>query len=145
MGMLDPLEGKDVEGRVGSLELGEDLGRFRSRGQVLRDLVIASILVPDAVAAIVWMSPPVAAMATAVAGLLVYCLVAFFVRARPNHDHIGHVAGTIGNPFRISDDANRALLLIAVILAPGRYASVSLVDGIRLLRNGQLPHERLLG
>jgi hypothetical protein len=146
MDPLDLIEGKDAERRVGTLSIGDDAAaRFRSRGQVLRDLVIAALLVPAAVAAIAWQSPSVAVTAVGVAVCLAYCVVAFFVRARPNHDHIGPVAGTFDHPFRFSDDANRALMAGAVILAPGRYVSVSLVDGIRLLKSGKLPHQRLLG
>jgi hypothetical protein len=140
--MLETSE--DFQQRVGTVDLGERLD-FRSRGQVRRDFVLALLLALGFVAASVWLSlPDVGAACIAIAVFAAYCSLAYFVRVRPNHDEMGAVGGLIDNPLRGSDGANRGLVQLALALAVGRFVSTGLVDGIRLLRRGQLPHERFL-
>ncbi|WP_266213722.1 hypothetical protein [Paraliomyxa miuraensis] len=60
--------------------------------------------------------------------LLAYLLVAYFIRPRPDFDNIGWLGGLIDNPFRYSDDINRFLMFLMVVLLPGRFVSDSLVE-----------------
>jgi len=66
------------------------------------------------------------------------------VRVRPNHDELGLGGGIVDNPLRMSDGANRFLVQVAVFLALGRFISFGLVDGLRLIRRGQLPQDQFL-
>lgn len=61
-------------------------------------------------------------------GIAVYLLVSYFVRPRPDTSNVGFARGLIDHPFRWSDDFNRALVLLRVLLAPGRFAVGSLRD-----------------
>lgn len=131
--------------RVGTIEGGPELV-FRTRGEVMVRGVVAVTLVGVFVAgarALVALSPwPTwATVAAAVAGLTLYCSIGFFLRPRPNHDEL---SSPFGNPFRLSDDVNGALLTLLIVLAPARFVSVSLVDGALLLTRGQLPQERYI-
>src|ERR1041385_7067636 len=49
----------------------------------------------------------------------VYCAVAFWITPRPDYSSVGWAGGWIDNPFRWSDDANRALVVTLIILWPG--------------------------
>jgi hypothetical protein len=61
--------------------------------------------------------------------LALYILVGHSVTAKPDYTNIGWLGGVIDNPFRISDDYNRWLVLIEVILLPGKLMAYSLVMG----------------
>ncbi len=56
-------------------------------------------------------------------GIVIYCTIAFFVVPHPDYDNIGWLGGLIDHPFRYSDDINRFLIFLAVILYPGRFIS----------------------
>ena len=130
--------------RTGRVEVGVTLG-FRSRGEVIRDLVLAVLLIVAFVGFTLWSTWPSPGKAcVAILVFAVYCTIAYFVRARPNHDELGAAAGVLGHPLRRSDNVNRYLLNLAFTLALGRFISIGLVDGIRLLKHGQLPHDRLM-
>jgi hypothetical protein len=130
--------------RVGRVDVGASLD-FRSRGQVLRDFVLAIVLLIAFVALTLWWSwPSLASIGAALVAFTAYCAIAYFLRLRPNHEEIGLVGGLADHPFRWSDGVNRWLMNLVIALAPGRFIAVGLVDGLRLLARGQLPHERLM-
>jgi hypothetical protein len=127
--------------RAGRVELGAGLD-FRSRGQVLRDFVLAMVLLIASVGLVIWsLEPSVAGVFIGLIALTAYCAGAFFLRVRPNHDEMGMAGILLEHPLRRSDDFNRSLVNLALLVAPGRYVSHGLVDGVRLLRTGKLPQD----
>lgn len=69
--------------------------------------------------------------------LLFYSCVAYFVHPEPDHSNMGWLGGLMDHPFRYSDDVNRFLLALSIVLAPGRFWSESLVDLVRLVRHAK--------
>ncbi|MBL9133391.1 MAG: hypothetical protein JNG86_19425 [Verrucomicrobiaceae bacterium] len=69
--------------------------------------------------------------------LLFYSCVAYFVHPEPDHSNMGWLGGLMDHPFRFSDDVNRFLLALSILLAPGRFWSESLVDLFRLVRHAK--------
>lgn len=65
--------------------------------------------------------------------LAAYLLVAYFVRPRPDTTNIGWAGGLIDHPFRWSDDFNRGLLFLRVLLWPGRFAVSATRDMLGLI------------
>ena len=61
----------------------------------------------------------------ALAALAVYLLVAILVRPNPDLHDLGYMNGMVDNPFRISDDMNRALWIFKLALWPGRFVGES--------------------
>lgn len=59
--------------------------------------------------------------------LILYSLISHSVTATPDYTNVGWLGGVIDNPFRISDDYNRLLVYIQVILLPGKLIAYSLV------------------
>jgi hypothetical protein len=143
---LDLLEKRErAAERIGTVEVGEDLAHFRSRGEVLRDFVVALLVSLALLAAIAWWAwPDPAAVALRLVAAVAYGTFAFVVRFRPNHDHLGAGGGLLDHPFRYSDDVNRGLLGLAVLFAPGRFLATGLVHGMHYLTTGELPQERLM-
>lgn len=67
--------------------------------------------------------------------LALYILTGHFVTAKPNYTNVGWLGGVIDNPFRISDDYNRWLVFIEVILLPGKLMAYSLIMSWLLVRH----------
>lgn len=63
--------------------------------------------------------------------LVIYLLLAFAVRIQPDYDNLGWVPFVINNPFRLSDNFNRFLVILTILFAPGKYISRSLVEFYR--------------
>lgn len=61
-----------------------------------------------------------------------YLLVAFLLRPRPDENNLGWAWGLIDHPFRWSDDMNRLLFWLRVVLWPGRFGVAAVRDVLRL-------------
>ena len=59
--------------------------------------------------------------------LIIYLLVASFIRIKPDYDNLGWVPFLINNPFRFSDNINRFLVVLEILFMPGKYISKSIV------------------
>lgn len=66
---------------------------------------------------------------------LVYLFLAYRYKPVYESSNMGWLGGVIDNPFRISDDYNRMLLFLKLLLFPGRFVSIALVDFYRLMKN----------
>ena len=62
-----------------------------------------------------------------------YLLIARFVRPEPEMDNLGWLGGLVDDPFHYSDDINRFLLFLLIVLAPGRLIARWLAGGLRLV------------
>ena len=62
-----------------------------------------------------------------------YIIAGLNVHPSPDTSNLGWAGGLFNDPFRISDDINRSLLLFAVFLAPGRFAGEAIADMAHLL------------
>lgn len=72
---------------------------------------------------------PALQSAAVIAGvILIYSGLAFFIRPEPNIDNLGYCGGGMNDPTKISDDINRGLLDLHMVLGPGRFASETLLD-----------------
>jgi len=66
-------------------------------------------------------------------GLVVYVLAGHFVRVEPDMEDLGLFGGLVDNPLSLSDDYNRFLVFLQVVLLPGRLIAASLLGLGRLL------------
>jgi hypothetical protein len=108
-------------------------GRDRRQGSpaaVLASLVLAAGLLG------LWLYVLFAVMHAgllALVGTAVYLLVAYVVHPHPELANVGWLGGLFDHPFRYSDDVNRLLVFLVVVLWPGRFVAESLVATARLL------------
>lgn len=56
-----------------------------------------------------------------------YLLIGYVVRPEPDRHNLGWGGGLFDNPFRWSDDLNRTMLWIMLVLWPGRFVAESLI------------------
>jgi hypothetical protein len=68
---------------------------------------------------------------------VVYLMVGYFVRPEPDTSNLGWCGGLMDNPFRYSDDINRFLLFLQVVLLPGRFIAQSLSRSVELLQHAR--------
>ena len=64
----------------------------------------------------------------------VYIFAGYHINPQPNSDNYGWAGGLIDNPFRISDDINRFLLSLRIILYPGRMFGVFIKQFVEMMR-----------
>jgi len=65
----------------------------------------------------------------------VYILAGYYFHPKSNSSNYGWMGGLMDNPFRISDDINRALLTFKIILYPGRMLGTFIAQFLDLLFN----------
>lgn len=66
--------------------------------------------------------------------MIVYSVAGYFIIPRPDYSNVGWLGGLINNPFRISDNINRMLVFILIILMPGRLISTTVLSWIVLFK-----------
>jgi hypothetical protein len=67
--------------------------------------------------------------------VLIYSLLGFYIHPKHDPKNMGLAGGLINHPFRYSDDINRSLFFLKVILWPGRFMSISIRDFYSLIKN----------
>lgn len=68
-------------------------------------------------------------------GLFIYLLISLFINIKPDYDNLGWVPFLINNPFRFSDNINRFLVILNLLLNPGKFISKSIVEFFRYLKD----------
>ena len=121
-------------GPIGTVETGApDPGHWHPRLVVARG-ILGTLVLGLAVGGLISVTDSVVQATLALGSLGVYCFVAYHITPHPDYANVGWLRGLVNNPFRISDDLNRWLVLLRVLLWPGRFVTVSLRDLGWLLR-----------
>ncbi|MCI0361564.1 MAG: hypothetical protein L0211_24025 [Planctomycetaceae bacterium] len=60
--------------------------------------------------------------------MIVYTAIAFFVRPEANGDNMGWLGGSYNDPTQYSDNINRFLWKLHMLLGPGRFTAETLLD-----------------
>jgi len=123
--------GESVDpGSRGTVELGGAHAPCQSRTLILLRFWFVVLLLPVAwgvaVCSIPW--PPLEAAAVVVGGTFIYVALAYLIQPEPSWDNMGVCGGLIDHPGRWSDDWNRFLVQLAIVLGPGRFIAESLLD-----------------
>lgn len=107
-------------------------------GFVLGGLAISAALIGVEVYlfATLWPSMPRRGWAIVLGGTIGYVLISAIVNVNPDHSDMGYFGGMMNNPFRISDDINRFLLWLQIMLMPGKLIAWSVASGLRLFLAG---------
>lgn len=64
----------------------------------------------------------------------VYILLGYILSPNPDTDNLGWGGFMFDNPFAISDDINRSLLWLKILLMPGRLLGLGIFGIFRLMR-----------
>lgn len=79
-----------------------------------------------------WLPMWKATLAT-IGSLLIYIGIAFFFRPEANTDNMGWGGGFGNDPFQYSDNINRFLFKLHMLLGPGRFAAETMLDSCALI------------
>ena len=63
--------------------------------------------------------------------LLIYLIIAYNVNPKPRMDKLGMLGGLIDHPFKYTDDINRTMLFLKIVLFPGRIIGTPIVELIK--------------
>lgn len=66
--------------------------------------------------------------------MVAYSITSYFISPKPDYSNVGWFGGVFDNPFKISDDINRMMVFIMVILLPGRLISTTVVSWIEYFK-----------
>jgi len=122
-------------GPVGTVEAGTRNREVPSREEVWVYFIISTILLGLWCYYVVWTEQIGASILLRAALTVIYLAVAYFVHPVPDESNLGWFGGLINNPFRVTDDVNRFLQGLMILLWPGRFVAESFVDMARLKRN----------
>ena len=122
-------------GPVGELHVGQRLREDPSRGEALAYGATAVALLALVYAAIFagrggGQGEHIAAFAV-VAGI--YLALGYTVHPDPDVSNLGWLGGLVNDPIHYTDNVNRQLLTLLVVLLPGRFLAESLVDMVGLV------------
>ena len=139
MSLLEWLGETFDPGDIGSVEMGNRWRRSRPRIIVLTCLFLSCVLLGLCLYAI-WglfglQSPEEFGIAAAV--MLAYLAIAYWVHPQPDTENLGWFGMFFDHPFRYSDDLNRLLLFLLIVLSPGRFVAESIVDSVQLVRHAR--------
>ena len=67
--------------------------------------------------------------------IILYSLVAYFIRPEPDTEDMGLLGGMVDNPFSYSDDTNRFLMFLKIVFMPGCFFTEATINMFLLLRN----------
>ncbi len=66
--------------------------------------------------------------------MFIYCVISYLIIPKPDYSNIGWLGGLLDHPFRYSDDLNRMLIFLSVILYPGRFIATTAMSWVWLLK-----------
>lgn len=137
MSLLEWMGERYNPGPSGSFRFGRGNRPPRSNGSVLLRLCVALAVIVLLYYLVITQVSTFTLKTGAILSciLFAYCLLSYFVRPEPDTSNIGWLGGLMDNPFRYSDDINRFLLFLKILLIPGRFLAESIADGIFLLRS----------
>jgi hypothetical protein len=130
--MIDPLSAMgeaDNPGGVGQL-LPETPPVVRNRWVSLIGFVVG-LLAIGAWILLLWhwcLPEHLVTFAVVMAVTFFYLVVSYFVMPTPDYSNMGWFGGMADNPFRYSDDINRFLLFLQIMLLPGRVLAALVVN-----------------
>ena len=137
MSLLEWIGESHNPGSMGAIGVGRPEGPQRSRGLVIFSFLLSAAGVGAAYYFLFTRleNPDAPMVLSVLAGTMVYLGVGYLLRPKPDMSNLGWAGGLFNNPFRISDDVNRFLLFLKIVLLPGRFVAESCVDVVVLIRN----------
>jgi hypothetical protein len=121
-------------GKVGRVEFGSAHEACCCRPLIWARLIFVIIGLPVlwGLAASLIPLPLWKSLAVVIGGTLAYVAVSYLVNPEPDFDNIGWLGGMVDDPTRYSDDLNRTLIWLQIVLGPGRFIAESVLDARQL-------------
>ena len=121
-------------GPVGTLETGKRKREPREQSDIVARFAIAVVLLGVWLFFILTNLRPGSSILIRILATAIYLMISYAVHPEADTSNLGWFGGLVNNPFRFSDNINRFLVFLKIILWPGRFVSESLVDMARSFR-----------
>ena len=134
MGFLEWLGDAIKAGPVGYIQTGSRAGDARWQPRARWLIWLLTLIGLGFLGGLIYLVASGKDLITSILFAVIYLVVAWFFTPVPDHTNIGWAGGLINNPFRFSDNANRFLAFLAVVLLPGKlivYAVQTVINTIR--------------
>jgi predicted membrane channel-forming protein YqfA (hemolysin III family) len=66
--------------------------------------------------------------------MLLYCSISYHVIPKPDTSNVGLFGGLVDHPFKFTDDLNRFLIFLSILLYPGRFIATTFLQVIQLFK-----------
>ena len=117
-------------GQVGSVEIRAEHDVCRCRPLVWARFILVMLAIPAlwGVGAFYIPLPLWQALTLVVGSTLIYVALSYSLDPKPDTENLGWAGGLIDDPLRYSDDLNRSLMSLKILLGPGRFVAESVAD-----------------
>jgi len=134
MGLFELLFERKNPGRVGRIEENNKKPKPVGLFTLLIKLSLSSAIIYLLLFIFVLHNFSAVRLAYFVFFMLLYCFIAYKFIPRPDKSNVGWFGGLVDNPFRYTDDINRFLIFLMILLYPGRFIATTFVQFIMFLR-----------
>jgi hypothetical protein len=131
MGLLELLFEKSNPGPIGEMSAHGKKPEEPKRGELMFKWIVSIAII-----GLVFKST-VSSSGAAIGFIIIltiYCFAGYLIMPKPDYSNMGWAGGLLDNPFRFSDDINRMLFGLKVLLYPGRFVAVTLVQTFLLIK-----------
>ncbi|GAB6109470.1 hypothetical protein [Fusibacter bizertensis] len=135
MGLLELLGESINPGSVGSIEKNKEIKLKKNLPILIFKSMISIGVVVGLYALIFHGRLSIVGTLLYIGAMFIYCLVGFIYIPKPDYSNIGWLGGLINHPFRYSDNLNRMLIFLLVLLYPGRFISTTLMTWVWILKS----------
>jgi hypothetical protein len=134
MGLFEYLFERKNPGNIGSIQKNEQkLDRNINIPILIFKLIITLSLLGGAFYVTVYQNFTVSNLLAFVVIMLVYCIISYLIIPKPDTSNVGMLGGFLDNPLKYTDDVNRMLTFLLIILYPGRFISKTIIQTFMLL------------
>jgi hypothetical protein len=134
MGLFEYLGERKNPGNVGDIEKNREPVEPAGIAMIIVKLIVSIIIIYGAFYFTVLQDFNIGRAIVFALITIVYCIISYHFVPRPDTSNMGLMGGLIDHPFRYSDDANRFLLVLAIVMYPGRFIATTIVQALMLIR-----------
>lgn len=134
MGLLEFLFERKNPGNVGRIHKNNKPTMYMKLPILIIRLIVTVIIVYGLFYITVFNNINLTNIAKFLFFLFIYCFISYKVAVQPDTSNVGWLGGLIDNPFRYTDDLNRMLVVLFVLLYPGRFISTTVIQTVLFIK-----------
>jgi membrane protease YdiL (CAAX protease family) len=134
MGLLEFLFERRNPGKVGHIDKNNQSLKQISKKMLLFKIIITFLSLGALIYYTILDDINLSKAVTFIVILVIYCVISFYIIPRPDTSNLGLLGGIFDHPFRYTDDLNRILIVLYIILIPGRFIATTILQTIALLK-----------
>jgi hypothetical protein len=133
MGLFEYLFERKNPGKVGSIHRNDQPVNHISVPLLILKLLISAFMIYSLFYLTVLHNFDLNTLMTFIIVLFIYCFISYVFIPKPDTSNVGLLGGLIDNPFRYTDDLNRTLILFMILMYPGRFIAITIIQTFKLI------------